>query len=51
MRKFYQEAIIKDECVTLRQLAVSGRDLIESWHETRRRDRKDVKRAFGVCDR
>lgn len=28
MRKFYQEAIIKDECVTLRQLAVSGRDLM-----------------------
>ena len=27
-RKFYQEAIIKDECVTLRQLAVSGRDLM-----------------------
>ena len=28
MRKFYQEAIIKDECVTLRHLAVSGRDLM-----------------------
>ena len=28
IRKFYQEAIIKDECVTLRQLAVSGRDLM-----------------------
>ena len=28
MRKYYQEAIIKEECVTLRQLAVGGRDLM-----------------------
>ena len=28
MRKYYQEAIIKEECVTLRQLAVGGRDII-----------------------
>ena len=29
VRELYQEALIKDECVTLRQLAVSGRDLME----------------------
>ncbi|HIX63904.1 MAG TPA: CCA tRNA nucleotidyltransferase [Candidatus Mediterraneibacter colneyensis] len=29
MRELYQEAVINDACVTLRQLAVSGRDLME----------------------
>ena len=29
MRELYQEALLNDECVTLRQLAVSGRDLME----------------------
>lgn len=28
MRELYQEAILNDQCVTLRQLAVSGRDLM-----------------------
>lgn len=28
MRELYQEAILEDQCVTLRQLAVSGRDLM-----------------------
>ena len=29
IRELYQEALLNDECVTLRQLAVSGRDLME----------------------
>ena len=29
MRELYQEALRKEECVTLRQLAVSGRDLMD----------------------
>ena len=29
VRKLYQEILINDECITLRQLAVSGRDLME----------------------
>lgn len=29
MRKLYQEALINDQCVTLRQLKVSGRDLLK----------------------
>lgn len=29
MRRIYQEVLLKDECVTLRQLAVSGRELME----------------------
>ena len=29
MRKLYQEILINDECITLRQLAVGGRDLME----------------------
>ena len=29
MRRLYQEALLKDQCVTLRQLAVSGKDLMQ----------------------
>ena len=29
MRKLYQEALLNEDCITLRQLAVSGRDLME----------------------
>lgn len=29
IRKLYQQALLNDECVTLRQLAVSGRDLMD----------------------
>ena len=29
MRQLYQQALLNEECVTLRQLAVSGRDLME----------------------
>ena len=29
MRELYQKILIDEECVTLRQLAVSGRDLME----------------------
>ena len=29
VRELYQEILINDECITLRQLAVSGRDLME----------------------
>lgn len=29
MRRLYQKALLENECVTLRQLAVSGRDLME----------------------
>lgn len=29
MRELYQEALINDQCVTLRQLKVSGRDLLK----------------------
>ena len=29
VRKLYQEALLEEDCVTLRQLAVSGRDLMD----------------------
>ena len=29
MRQLYQQALLNEECVTLRQLAVSGKDLME----------------------
>ena len=29
MRELYQEALLNDQCVTLRQLKVSGRDLLK----------------------
>ena len=47
----YAEIIEKGQCVSLKELAVTGRDLIRAGMKPGKRDRGKVKRIIEPCDR
>ena len=51
VRELYQEILINEECITLRQLAVSGRDLMELGMRPGRDLAVPLERTPGICDR
>ena len=49
MRELYQEILLNDECVTLRQLAVGGRELMELGMQPGREIGSMLSEPPGIC--